>query len=196
MKLIKFKRSILILISLALIFALGVMISVAQEKEIRDFLKSKVTTSGAQATAETLNFKGLNHVTKAEMVPIADVEGHIITLTLREGVVVFENGELAWLKTTFIRDLIKGAGPGDAYFTYTFVDGSAITTRMKGTGEATPQGVTSGTKWTGDVIHGTGRFQGIKGTMTTSSKRLPLEKGEAEAKALFQGTLVYTLPSK
>ena len=48
MKLIKCKRSILILISLALIFALGVMTSIAQEKQIRDFLKGKVTTPGAQ----------------------------------------------------------------------------------------------------------------------------------------------------
>jgi hypothetical protein len=196
MKLIKCKRSILILISLALIFALGVMTSIAQEKQIRDFLKGKVTTPGAQATAETLSFKGLNHVTKVEMVPIADVEGHAITLTLREGVVVFENGELAWSKNTFIRDLINGAGTGDAYFTYTFLDGSSITARMKGTLNATPQGVTSGTKWTGDIIHGTGKFQGIKGTFTSLSKRLPLEKGEAEAKSLFQGTLVYTLPGK
>ena len=149
-----------------------------------------------QATAETLSFKGLNHVTKVEMVPIADVEGHVITLTLREGVAVFEKGELAWLKNTFIRDLINGAGTGDAYFTYTFMDGSSITARMKGTFNATPQGVTSGTKWNGDIIHGTGQFQGIKGTFTSSSKRLPLEKGEPEAKALFQGTIVYTLPSK
>ena len=61
MKLIKCRRSILILISLALIFALGVMTSIAQEKQIRDFLKSNVMPSGAQATAGTLNFKSFNH---------------------------------------------------------------------------------------------------------------------------------------
>jgi hypothetical protein len=33
-------------------------------------------------------------------------------------------------------------------------------------------------KGTGDIIHVTGRFQGVKGTMTTSVKLLPPEKGE------------------
>jgi hypothetical protein len=149
-----------------------------------------------QATAETLNFKVFHHVTKSEMVPIADVEGHAIRLTVREGVAVYENGEWAWVNNTFIRDLVKGAGTVDAYFTTTYLDGSTVIAHVKGRAEATPQGVTSGSKFTGDIIHGTGRFQGIKGTMTTSTRLLPLEKGELEGKALAEGTLVYTLPGK
>jgi hypothetical protein len=149
-----------------------------------------------QATAETLNFRALNHVTKAEMVPIADVEGHVITLTLREGVAAFENVGLAWIKATVIRDAIKGAGTADLYVTWTFLDGSALTAHAKGMVEATPQGVTSGTKWTGDIIHGVGRFQGIKGTGAWPSRLLPPEKGEPEGKALIEGTIFYTLPSK
>jgi hypothetical protein len=149
-----------------------------------------------QASAETLNFKSFTHVTKAEIVPIADVEGHVLILTVREGVAVFQNGEWAWSRSATFRDLTKGAGPGDNYTTYTFLDGSTFTLHRKGTVEATPQGVTSGSAWTGDVIHGTGRFQGIKGTMTMSSKILPLEKGESVGKALSEGTLVYTVPGK
>jgi hypothetical protein len=48
----------------------------------------------------------------------------------------------------------------------------------------------------GVIIHGLGRFQGIKGIITTSSKRLPPEKGELEDKTIGKGTLNYTLPSK
>jgi hypothetical protein len=149
-----------------------------------------------QATAETLTFKSFTHATKVEMVPIADVEGHTLVLMVREGVAVFGNGEWAWTTSTNARDLIKGAGTGDAYSTYRFLDGSTITIHRKGTVEATPQGVASGSAWTGDVTHGTGRFQGIKGTMTMSSKALSPEKGETIGKALSEGTLVYTLPSK
>ena len=36
-----------------------------------------------QATAETLNFKFFNHVTRAEAVPIPDAEGHLVRLTQR-----------------------------------------------------------------------------------------------------------------
>jgi len=149
-----------------------------------------------QATAETLNYKSFTHVTKAEGVPIADVEGHFIDLLVREGAIVFGNGEWAWMKGAYIRDLIKGAGTGDSYITYTFLDKSTITVHRKGTMEATPAGVTSASKWTGDIIHGTGRFEGIKGTVTMSSKLLPPEKGELAGKGLGEGTLVYTLPSK
>ena len=196
MKLIKCRRSILILISLALIFALGVMTSIAQEKEIRDFLKSKVTTSGAQAAAETLKFKAFNHVTKAERFPIDDVEGHVVSAQERQGAIILENGELGWTKSTVMIDVIKGRGMVDSYQTYTFLDGSTITTHHKGRLEATPQGVPSAVKFTGDITNGAGRFQGIKGTVTTSARLLRMEKGELGPKGLDETTLVYTLPSK
>ena len=196
MKLIKYKRSILILISLALIFGLGVMTSIAQEKQIRDFLKTNVMPSAAQATAETRNFKIFNHVTKSERVSIPDAEGHSVGLTVREGVQIFESGELAWSKWVIYGDMIKGAGPFDMYSTFTFQDGSIITTHYKGRVEATPVGVHTASKWTGEIIHGTGRFQGVKGTVTSSTEFFPPEKEEQMGKALSEGTLVYTLPSK
>lgn len=149
-----------------------------------------------QATAETLAYKTFTHVTKSEMIPIGDVEGHFIGVLVREGVAVFGNGEWAWMKGAYIRDLIKGAGTGDSYITYTFLDKSTITVHRKGAMEATPAGDTSGSKWAGDIIHGTGRFQGIKGTVTSSSKILPPEQGEPMGKGLAEGTIVYTLPGK
>jgi hypothetical protein len=149
-----------------------------------------------QATAETLNFKLFNHAMKAEVVPIPDAEGHFVRLTQREGVFIFENGELAWQKAVFYNDLIKGAGSFEQYNTITFQDGSTITTFNKGRSEATPAGLQTGTKTTGEIIHGTGRFQGIKGTISLSSKVLPPEKGEPVGKAIGEGTYVYTLPSK
>ena len=149
-----------------------------------------------QATAETLNFKILNQVTKMEMAPIADVEGHFMGLIVREGAIIIENGEFGWAKGTHTGDLIKGAGTMDVYSTFTLQDGSTITTHTKGMTQGTPQGAPSAVKFTGDIIHGTGRFQGIKGTMTSLAKILPPEKGEMFGKAVGEITLVYTLPSK
>ena len=155
-----------------------------------------VLYSVPQATAETLNFKSFNHVTKQETVPIPDVEGHIIRLQVREGVAIFENGELAWHKSTYFYNYVKGAGPGEAYGTYTFLDGSSFTVHSKGTIEATSAGVPAAAKWTIEIIHGTGRFQGIKGTLRASTKLLPADKDEPTGKALSEGTIVYTLQSK
>ena len=149
-----------------------------------------------QASAETLTFRLFNHVVKAEMVPISDVEGHVLSLVLREGGALYSNGEWAWMKGTQIRDLVKGAGTAEMYTTATFLDGSSFVVHNKGTMEATSSGVTSGIKWTGDIVYGTGRFEGISGTFTASTRMLPPEKGEAAGKSLDEGTVCYTLPGK
>ena len=152
--------------------------------------------SAPQAMAETLNYKLFNHVTKAEVFPIPDAEGHEVTVIVREGVNRFENGEMAWVKAVVIRDGTKMAYSFDQYVTMTFNDGSIILTRTKGTAQPTATAGAVATKWTGEIIHGTGRFQGIKGTQTSSGKNLPPEKGELGGKALGEGILNFTLPSK
>ncbi len=152
--------------------------------------------SVSEAGAETLNYKCFLHATKAEVVPIADIEGHTAIFGLREGVIAFETGELGWVKSVNMFDLVKGAGTFDQYTTYTFLDGSTLIVHAKGTMGATPQGLSSAGKITGDVIHGTGRFQGVKGSMTSTLKVLPPEKGEPGPKSFTEGTLVYTLPGK
>lgn len=149
-----------------------------------------------EATAETLSLKAFNHTTKQEVVFIPDVEGHAVGVQVREGSVTFQNGELGWMKAVLLINMIKGAGMLESYTTYTLLDGSTFITHNKGTIGGTPQGQSEAAKITGDIIHGTGRFQGIKGTMTQTTKMLPPEKGEIGQKAVAEGTLDYTLPGK
>ena len=146
-----------------------------------------------QAMAETLNYKFLSHVTSGQAFPIADAEGHFVGLNVRFSAMLFDNGEMAWNRTIVLYDRAKGEGSLDQYGTINFQDGSTIITRTKGTTQA---GGTSG-KVTGEIIHGTGRFQGIKGTSTIPLiKFFPLEKGETGAKSFGEGILTYTLPPK
>ncbi len=149
-----------------------------------------------KAEAETLSGEGFIQVTKIERFPIDDVEGRFFNVTEREGAAVFGNKDWAWVKNILTADASKGAGTGEMYQTLTFVDGSRITAHTKGTIGATPAGAPTVGKWTGDIINGTGRFQGIKGTQTASSQILSTEKGETVGKVLFQITIVYTLPGK
>jgi hypothetical protein len=115
---------------------------------------------------------------------------------LREGVYIFENGDLAWCKQAVYNDLIKEAGILDIYTIITFLDGSTITSHLQTRTQASSAGVQTGSKSTGEIIHGTGRFQGIKGTVSSSAKTLPPEKGEPAGKSAGQGTYTYTLPPK
>jgi hypothetical protein len=149
-----------------------------------------VLGSAVQTGAETLKFKVYSYETKAESVPVDDVEGHTLILRTRRAFCVLENGEVATQNAVMLGDFIKQSGSVIAYQTITFSDGSTIITKAKGSIGPSASG---GTR---EIIKGTGRFEGIKGTGTGASKFLLLEKGEAGPKAIGEFFLTYTLPSK
>ena len=154
------------------------------------FIATWLLSSVSQTMAETRKGKTFQHTTKVEMVPIPDAEGHMVGAFVREGVNIYDNGELGWNKTVIIWDGTKGVGSFSQYTTVTFQDGSTTTSYTKGTGS----GPTA--QFSGELIHGTGRFQGIKGTVTGTAKNLPPEKGEIIGKAVSEWTLTFTLPPK
>ena len=82
------------------------------------------------------------------------------------------------------------------YQIITFADGSTIVLRVEGTlgGGVPGASATGGTKQ--EIIKGTGRFEGIKGTGSSKVKFFPLEKWDPGAAGVGEGTLEYTLPSK
>ncbi len=145
-----------------------------------------------QAGAETLNYKTYTWVIKWERAPVGDVEGHAVNLVVRGGFNVFENGEVATANAVGTNDYINGAGPFMQYVTIKFPDGSTIMYKSQGT-----MGAGGGAgAYTSEIIKGTGRFEGIKGTQSAKLKYLPLEPGEAGARGYGEGTITYTLPSK
>ena len=141
-------------------------------------------------SAETLKFKVYAYETKAESVPVDDVEGHTLNLRTRRAFCILENGEVATQSAVMLGDFIKQSGSIIAYQTITFADGSTIITKAQGSiGPSASRG-------TREIIKGTGRFEGIKGTGTGTSKFFPVEKGEAGPKAIGEFILTYTLPPK
>ncbi len=146
--------------------------------------------SVVQAGAEIMNFKFYTWGIKGEMIEIPDVEGHVVGLGVRGSFLVSEDGEVATSEAVIFRDFTKGAGTLLQYVTMKFQDGSTIILKS--------QGMVGGpdAKWESQIIKGTGRFQGIKGTGTSKAKYLPLEKGESASKGYGETTLTYTLPFK
>ncbi len=149
-----------------------------------------VLWSAIQVGAETMNYKFYTWVAKAETVPVGDVEGHAVRLEMRGAFYVFENGEVATTNIVATGDLIKWSGPFMQYVTINFADGSTIIVKSQGTIGGGSGG------WKSEIVKGTGRFEGIKGTQSAKAKYLPIEKGEAGAKGYGEGTITYTLPSK
>jgi hypothetical protein len=142
------------------------------------------------ANAETMKFKVYNWQTKIEDVPLGDVEGHSAGVELRSAFYVFENGEVANTKIVSSYDLIKAAGGYKNYITMNFEDGSTIIVKSEGT-----VGVPSA-EFKSEIIKGTGRFQGVKGTIAAKIKFLRADPGETRGKGIGEGTITYTLPCK
>ncbi len=146
--------------------------------------------SANQVMAETWNCKILNKVTKMEFSTIPDAEGHVVAFTTREGATMCDNGEMGWHKVVYIWDGIQSQGTYSQYITLTLLDGSTLTNYTQA------KGIPGGYKWEANIINGTGRFQGIKGTASGEGKFLPPEKGEILGKAVGKLTINFTVPSK
>jgi hypothetical protein len=150
-----------------------------------------------EAQAETMKCRIARVVTKEETMPVSDEEGHILLTQISEGLAFFENGDIANFKTQAISDRRTGTGKGShsiSYIFFTFEDGSSIIVGLEFRSIADPSGKIS-TKTTGEIIKGTGRFAGIKGTYSSTGKMVPPIKGEA-VKYSADGTLTYTLSPK
>ncbi len=158
---------------------------------IAGFLLGSVT----QAGAETLKSKNVVTATKTETIPVNDEPGHILGMGIYEGLALFENGEIAKLRTLIIFDAIPGKGAqAIGYNIFTFEDGSTIVARSQRLEIADQSGNLSA-KVTGEIMKGTGRFQGIKGTASATGENFKPSKEEAE-RVFTEFTLTYTLPSK
>lgn len=146
-----------------------------------------VLGSAIQVGAETLNYKIYTYGIKQESIPIGDVEEHTLGFDVRRGFYVFENGEVAIVNQVTTGEAVKGGASLLLYSTVTFPDGSTMITRSQGTlGGGVPGSPATGGFKT-EIIKGTGRFEGIKGTASSKVKFIPPEKGEPGPKAVGEG---------
>ena len=155
------------------------------------FLLGSVTGAGA----ETMKCRTAETVTKTEMLPVGDEEGHVLVLQMVEGLVFMENGEIAKMKAYVTAD----GAPGkpiqvNGYSITTFEDGSTIVGKVQRLMTPDKSGIFPATM-TGEIVKGTGRFEGIKGTSTSTGKNFMPGKGEAMTIS-DDVTITYTLPPK
>jgi hypothetical protein len=151
---------------------------------------------GTQAKAETVKFTVTNYITKIEAIPVPDVEGHVLILAERRGVAVFEDGSAAAYLARMTADLTKYNGPAQGYAELTYPDGSKNMTKWQLTLEI-PAGKKLATfKGKGDYIKGTGRFEGIKGTISFNGYYVTPYGKETKGDIVINVTGTYTLPSK
>ena len=161
------------------------------------FITTWLLVSVTQAGAETVKkIKITSYITKIEVIPVPDVKGHIVGVYERRGVAVFEDGEAAAYHTRGTFDYIKKNGPFQGYTQLTYKDGSTTMVKYQGT-LTLPQGKKlPSLKGKGEYIKGTGRFKGIKGSVSFSGKYITPYSKETKGDIFVDHTATYTLPSQ
>jgi hypothetical protein len=96
---------------------------------------------------------------------LGDQEEHVPGLQILEGLAFFENGEIAKMGVHAIYDFIQGkTAQAIVYSIFTFEHGSTIAVRSQRLVVA-DQSKNLSAKTIGELIKGTGRFEGIMGTV-------------------------------
>ena len=153
--------------------------------------------SATQAVAETVKSKYTTQLTKLEYVVLPDVKGHIAVIYERRGVAFFGN-EVAAVTITGTGDFTKGEGSFMGYTLTTYEDGSTTLAKVTGTKVFATRGKLRLYKdMKGEFIGGTGRFEGIKGTLSYTGREItPYTKDDTKQDNWIEVTATYTLPKK
>lgn len=146
--------------------------------------------------AETVKFRIINYITKLEIIPIEDSEGHMIGIYQRRGLALFENGEVATETSWATFDGVKGKGTFQGYSKLNYEDGSTTVSKYKGKMWRIQDGKIRLEEGSGEYFRGTGRFEGITGTMSWTGKRFTPYSKEVGADNLLDVTAIYSIPSK
>ena len=160
-------------------------------------IEALIMVPAAQAGEKTEKFKGrhITQIAKIHVFKVGDVEGHIIGIIQRRGL-NFMNGEVSTYRNWLMFDMTKGKGTAEGYVQGTYEDGSTTNAKFQGTLEPL-KGKRSTGKGTFSYIGGSGRFEGIKGGGSWTSKSFtPYTKEETKSDMVVDFTGTRTLPSK
>ena len=154
--------------------------------------------SVTQTVAETKQFRNVGQFSKMEVILAGDVGGHLLIIFEWRGL-QFSDGEVAILTGWGTCDIVKGDGPCEGYYLSKYEDGSTMVSKTKFITTGSPDGKTADYEGTGEYTGGTGRFAGIKGSLSFKGKRFtPISPGlkETRGDGVADGTATYTLPSR
>jgi hypothetical protein len=160
---------------------------------IAAWLLGSATQAGAQTY--TVKCRQTGHFPKMHIIDVGDVPGHILCVGESAGVSSCDDGSVATISGKFTTDLTQGSGISQGYRLSTYEDGSTLWEKYQNIVTPGPDGKTSKYETTSEFIKGTGRFEGIQGSGTSTGKRLAPQPG-AGTQYLVDTTMIYTLPPK
>jgi hypothetical protein len=156
-----------------------------------------ILDSAIPAGAETMKCRSAGIMVKREFMPVPDIEGYALAMGLRDGLAFFDDGEVVPFKAYSTSQVMGAQSVSQGYISFSFVDGSTIITSFSQINQPDPAGKFGAlVKFTGEILKGSGRFEGIKGTMSGEGKLFKPGKGELSGRSTNDWTITYTLPTK
>jgi hypothetical protein len=121
------------------------------------------------------------------------VDKHVVGTYERRGIALFENGEIAAYHTLGTFDFVDSNGPFHGYDTFTYKDGSTTMTKYdaimtKESGDM-PKLIGKGV-----YIKGTGKYEGIKGTVSFTGYYITPYNKETKGDIVVNASTSYSLP--
>jgi hypothetical protein len=120
--------------------------------------------------AETLTWRVYNYVTALHVMPIGFEKVPANVLLERRGIAEFPNGETAAYLTRGSAKMTPSGGTAEGYALYTFDDGSTLHIKWQANSKLEPGEKHKTMSGSGNYLSGTGRFNGIEGSVTIQGK--------------------------
>jgi hypothetical protein len=146
----------------------------------------------AVGAAAEMKFKVVSYITRFDVKPVGDVQGHFAGGWERRGL-CFVNEEVGVYIGSGTMDATKGKGVGTGTSTCTFEDGSSFSTTYNMDTEPGPKGLALYKNGKGQFTGGTGRFEGIKGSTTFTGRAFTPFKDEFKSDVVMDSVGQYTV---
>lgn len=146
----------------------------------------------AQAREMHIQVQDADHFMEYKMVP--DDPGHVLALAQRQGTARLKSGQKAEYSAYSIIDARVGQrGVRRGYSILSFADGSKIFLAWRADSQRNKQNLPS-LKGQGTISKGTGKYQGIKGTMQIRSVQIKPTSLDPKRTRITELIISYTLP--
>jgi hypothetical protein len=157
-------------------------------------LAAALLLAPAAVVADETAYIVTSYITKVDIKPVGDVEGHVAGSWERRGLCIFPKNEVAAYHGAGTLDGTKGKGTVKGESSCTFEDGSSTTIAWTASFAPGAKGLPTFKDGKGEYVRGTGRFTGIEGTIAFSGRTYTPTKEETKGDVVMETVAKYTIP--
>jgi hypothetical protein len=118
------------------------------------------------AQEKQMEFKAISHIPQVHVMNLVDAENHVIGIYEHQGVALFENGEAGTFEDMGSFDMYVPTGTHAGYVRVAFQDGSSFDFKYNGEEYRKEGSDLPFVRGEGTFMKGTGRYEGIQGSIT------------------------------